>query len=196
VQPQLIKTRTGLAAFVSICRGMRLVQAAAIVLVAAQNLRDPAGSASCSTGEEGSPLPKPCAVDPYVGSHVIYEDDFTRVWNFTLLPGEMTSMHRHDFDYTFLAVVPTRLAVWGNHGDYLFTFDAKGSLSFTVQGDYLEPSADTKLPWKVPRTHVARNVGNDVYRELLFESKVATNRTRDNLRAVKKALGLGSTDEL
>mmetsp|Transcript_96304 Transcript_96304/g.171090 ORF Transcript_96304/g.171090 Transcript_96304/m.171090 type:complete len:184 (-) Transcript_96304:59-610(-) len=168
--------------------------AANAVAVLAENLRDPAGAAFCARAEESSPLPQPCAIDPYVGSHVIYEDDFTRVWNFTLLPGEMTSMHRHDYDYTFLAVVPTRLAVWGSTGDYLFSFDAKGSLSFSVNGAYLEPSADTKLPWQVPRIHVARNVGKDVYRELLFESKVTTNRTHEHVQAAKKALGLRATE--
>lgn len=37
-----------------------------------------------------------CSMDGYVGSQVIFEDDMVRVWNFTLPPGGMTSLHRHD----------------------------------------------------------------------------------------------------
>lgn len=46
--------------------------------------------------------PKPCApgqdceIDGFVGSKVIFEDEMVRVWNFTLPPGGMTSLHRHD----------------------------------------------------------------------------------------------------
>lgn len=115
---------------------------------------------------------KDCAVDGYVGSTVIYEDERVRVWNFTLNPGEMTSMHRHDHDYHFVAVQPTQLEVWGEDGTVLFDFRAEGTLGFKVVGDYLHPIAENvRLPYLVPRTHAAKNIGPNVYNEILFESK-------------------------
>ena len=74
----------------------------------------------CHTGQG-------CLIDGYVGSKVIYDDQNVRIWNFTLEPGEMTSMHRHDNDYYFVAIEPTQLEVWGLEGR-LFDFRAEGTL--------------------------------------------------------------------
>mmetsp|Transcript_57266 Transcript_57266/g.150717 ORF Transcript_57266/g.150717 Transcript_57266/m.150717 type:complete len:180 (+) Transcript_57266:39-578(+) len=167
-----------------------------VLCAGAQDLKVPSGSVACPAAEENTPLPQVCEVDQYVGSYVIHEDDFTRVWNLTLLPGETTSMHSHDFDYSFLAYQPSRLAVWGADGRYLFTFDASGTLSFRVRGDLLEPAAGTSLPFKVPRVHAAKNVGPGVYRELLFESKTTTNKTSAQVEAMRRALGMTARAEL
>lgn len=113
-----------------------------------------------------------CEVDKYVGSTVIFEDDFIRVWNFTLAPGEMTSMHRHDYDYHFVAISPTQLEVWAENGSRLFDFRAEGVLGFTVEGDYLKPT-NIELPFPVPRTHSAKNIGDSFYYEILYESKTS-----------------------
>ena len=128
-----------------------------------------AGSA-CSTATAGGL----CPVDGYVGSQVILEDELQRVWNFTLLPGQMTSMHRHDYDYSFVAVRPSRLEVFGEGGERLFDFWATGA-AFRVVGDFLEPTGGVTLPWKVPRVHAARNIGTGIYHEILFENKHSTN---------------------
>jgi hypothetical protein len=115
-----------------------------------------------------------CEVDGYVGSEVIYEDDRVRVWNFTLAPGQMTSMHKHDNDYHFVAIQPTQLEVWGEGGDRLFDFRAEGTLGFKVVGDFLQPISDAvKLP-PVPRVHAAKNIGPNTYYEILFESKASS----------------------
>ena len=113
----------------------------------------------------------PCQVDGYVGSSIIYEDDEVRIWNFTLAPGAMTSMHRHDHDYRFVAITPTQLEVYGESGERLFDFRAEGVLGFKVVGDFLEPIG-MELPWPVPRVHAAKNIGPDFYHEILYESKV------------------------
>merc|ERR1712060_875786 len=105
-------------------------------------------------------------------------------------------MHIHNYDYSFLAYEPTTLAVWGESGDYLFSFEAKGTLSFSVKDELLEPAPGVKLPWKVPRIHAAKNVGPNVYRELLFESKTFTNKTSAQVAMMKKALGMDMTTEL
>jgi len=117
---------------------------------------------------------KDCVVDKYVGTQVIYEDERVRVWNFTLAPGDMTSMHRHDYDYHFVAVQPTQLQVWGEDGTVLFEFRAEGTLGFKVEGDYLIPATpDVRLPYTVPRTHAAKNIGPNAYHEILFETKTS-----------------------
>jgi hypothetical protein len=111
-----------------------------------------------------------CTPDGYVGSVVIYEDDFVRVWNFTLAPGEMTSLHQHDHDYHFVAIQPTQLEVYDEKGDVLFDFRAEGVLGFQLRGEFLEPIG-IKLPFPVPRVHAAKNIGPDPYYEILYESK-------------------------
>mmetsp|Transcript_14908 Transcript_14908/g.41209 ORF Transcript_14908/g.41209 Transcript_14908/m.41209 type:complete len:170 (-) Transcript_14908:15-524(-) len=111
-----------------------------------------------------------CEVDGYVGTGVIYEDEQVRVWNFTLSPGEMTSMHSHDYDYHFVAIKPTQLEVYGVDGSRLFDFRAEGVLGFKLVGEFLEPIG-IELPWPVPRVHAAKNIGDDDYYEILFESK-------------------------
>lgn len=119
---------------------------------------------------------KICEVDHYVGSTVIYEDELVRVWNFTLAPGQMTSMHRHDTNYHFVAIKPSQLEVWGENGSVLFNFRAEGTLGFKIEGDNLVPvSHNVQLPWVVPRTHAAKNIGPTEYNEILFESKVQTS---------------------
>ena len=64
---------------------------------------------------------------------MIHEDSTQRVWNFTLKPGEMTTMHRHDFDYTFVVVKPSQLEVFGEDGNRLFDFWAEGTKAFRIK---------------------------------------------------------------
>lgn len=123
---------------------------------------------------------KGCLVDGYIGSEVIYEDERVRVWNFTLAPGQMTSMHRHDHDYHFVAIHPTQLEVWGESGEVLFSFRAEGTLGFKVEGDFLIPISDRVPLPPVPRTHAAKNIGDGAYYEIIFESKTARESIPDN----------------
>ena len=123
--------------------------------------------------------PEKCVIDGFVGSYVMIENESQRIWNFTLKPGEMTSMHRHDFDYSFIAIKPSRLEVFGEDGQRLFDFWATEA-SLKINGDYLEPTGDEKLPYKVPRVHAARNIGTDVYHEILFESKYSYEDIRNS----------------
>ena len=64
---------------------------------------------------------------------MIHEDSTQRVWNFTLKPGEMTSMHKHDFDYTFVVIQPSQLEVFGENGSRLFDFWAAGTKAFRIK---------------------------------------------------------------
>ena len=119
-----------------------------------------------------------CVVDGNIESTVVYEDAKVRVWNFTLAPGEMTSMHKHDCGYHFVAINPTELEVYGEDGARLFSFQAQGTLGFSIVGDELVQNPplnvdkDAFQPIRVPRVHAARNIGPAIYYEVLFESKV------------------------
>ena len=45
----------------------------------------------------------------------------------------MTTMHRHDFDYTFVVVKPSQLEVFEEDGNRLFDFWAEGTKAFRIQ---------------------------------------------------------------
>ena len=60
--------------------------------------------------------------------------------------------------------------MYGEDGEKLFDFWATEA-SLRVNGDFLEPTGEEKLPYKVPRVHAARNIGTETYHEILFESK-------------------------
>ena len=80
-------------------------------------------------------------------------------------------MHRHDNDYHFVAISQTQLEVYGEDGSRLFDFRAQGAMGFKLKGDFLEPIGVDLPP--VPRVHAAKNIGDTVYNEILFESKAA-----------------------
>ena len=71
---------------------------------------------------------------------------------------------------TLSPLAPTQLEVYGEDGSLLFDFRAEGVLGFKVKGDLLEPIG-IELPWDVPRIHAAKNIGDEHYHEILFESK-------------------------
>ena len=114
-----------------------------------------------------------CIVDHYIGNKIIFEDSSVKVWNFTLRPGETTSMHRHECGYHFLAVTSSDLEVWDEHGKMLMTITptAGNVIGFTLEGEELVQTA-SENPIRIPRTHAARNVGQHIFNELLFEYKL------------------------
>ena len=114
-----------------------------------------------------------CEVDGNVGSAVIFDDATTKIWNFTLGPGEMTTMHRHDCGYHFLALSSAELELYGNDGKLLMDINIKEGdiLGFAIQDEMLVQTASTD-PIRIPRTHAAKNVGQTTFKEILFESKL------------------------
>lgn len=120
-----------------------------------------------------------CDIDEYVGTYVMYEDATTKVWNFTLPPGEMTSMHKHDCKYHFIAISSSEMEVYDKFGTRLFSFLAEGTFGFDIDGeDLLQiPTVTTDImsfqPIRLPRIHAVRNVGNNTFYEILVESKSA-----------------------
>ena len=143
-----------------------------LLLLAFLSLRIGRGQNTCRPEDDAAA----CVIDGFVGTKVIYEDAQVKVWNFTLAPGETTSMHRHDCSYHFVAIQPTELEVYGASGARLFSFQAQGTLGFSIEGEELVQDApvgsdESFRPIRVPRIHAARNIGAANYYEILFESK-------------------------
>ena len=136
-----------------------------------------------ATFSEGSPnhcnpeAAGSCVVDNYIGNKIVFEDSSVKVWNFTLGPGETTSMHRHECGYHFLAVTSSDLEVWGENGEMLMTITPTAGevIGFTLEGEELVQTA-SENPIRIPRTHAARNVGQHIFNELLFEYKLGCQK--------------------
>ena len=62
---------------------------------------------------------------------------------------------------------------WGADGARIGDFRAEGTLGFELVGDFLVAKNNVELPFKVPRVHAAKNIGEDTYNEILFEHKHA-----------------------
>lgn len=100
--------------------------------------------------------PKPCApgqdceIDGFVGSRVIFEDEMVRVWNFTLPPGGMTSLHRHD------------LATWRKkHGMRFFHF--RVSMGHKKSAGF-QTATSPQLPPMILRDFKRDFAGNFIWR--------------------------------
>ena len=133
--------------------------------VLANDITEPLLEGTCDSGT--------CSVDGNIGNTVLFEDATTKIWNFTLGSGEMTSMHRHDCGYHFLATTSAELEVWGESGKRLMDINIKAGdiLGFSIDGDSLVQTA-SENPVRIPRTHAAKNVGLTTFNEILFESKL------------------------
>ncbi len=104
--------------------------------------------------------------------NLLYEDDSLRTWNITLVPGEKLPMYTFENDYHFVVTKPSLIEIYNSTDDKLFKFQAEGTLGMKVVGDYYEPvSSEVKFPAKITRTCSIKNVGNDIYQEILFEKK-------------------------
>jgi hypothetical protein len=113
-----------------------------------------------------------CDITTSIGNNVLFEDDDLRLWNFTLAPGEITPMHRHDCNYYFVVTSGSLLELWSSEGADPVPFEVKnGDLcGFKVHGDYLVPTGTTSMK-KIPRTHAAKNIGTSTLSEILIERK-------------------------
>jgi quercetin dioxygenase-like cupin family protein len=165
-------------------RGFCFILLAALLYCSAALGKNFAGSNLAeATFPEGSPnhcnpeLAGSCVVDNYIGNKIIFEDSSVTVWNFTLGPGETTSMHRHECGYHFLAVTSSDLEVWGEYGEMLMTITPTAGkvIGFALEGEELVQTA-SENPIRIPRTHAARNVGQHIFNELLFEYKLGCEK--------------------
>jgi quercetin dioxygenase-like cupin family protein len=93
-----------------------------------------------------------------VGSELWFENDYVRIWEVRIEPGERTPFHAHSLDYFWVCVDPSRALVQFVDGTSR-TFDYK-----VGEVDFLE------LP--EPAIHSVENVGESVLRSVAVEFKI------------------------
>lgn len=103
-----------------------------------------------------------------VGSKIIFEDTQLRLWNFTLAPGESSSMHTHKCDYYFAVTSPSRLAIFDRDGGRISDSVVEGVLAFKVKEEMLVQTGGDLV---IPRTHAVKNEGSTNFNEILIEIK-------------------------
>jgi len=93
-----------------------------------------------------------------VGTKVLFENEYCRVWEMDLAPGEAGAVHRHDHPYVLVILDGDRVA-------------AKPEPDSPVHGEYFE--ADVTIPSVVEMPaggiETAINIGEKRYYELLIE---------------------------
>ena len=106
-----------------------------------------------------------------VGTRKVFEDDRVIVWHLDLEPGAQGERHTHKLDYVVRVLSGSTLEVAGPNGELLDTVELEsgGAVSFRIEGDQIV--ADRPGYPAVPRTHSARNVGPNTFREVLIEFK-------------------------
>lgn len=94
-----------------------------------------------------------------VGTKVLFENEYCRVWEMDLAPGEAGDVHRHDHDYVLVIMDGDRIAAipepdsGGEHTEY---FEAEVVVPTVVQ-------------LRKGGIETAKNVGDKRYYELLIE---------------------------
>lgn len=94
-----------------------------------------------------------------VGTQVLFENEYVRVWEMDLAPGESSDVHRHDHDYILVILEGDRIAALpepdtgGDHAEY---FEAE-----------IDPPMVVEM--KKGGIETAKNVGQKRYYELLIE---------------------------
>lgn len=93
-----------------------------------------------------------------VGTKVLFENEYCRVWEMDLAPGEAGAVHKHDHPYVLVILDGDRIA-------------AKPEPDSPVHGEYFE--ADVTIPSVVEMPaggiETAINIGEKRYYELLIE---------------------------
>jgi beta-alanine degradation protein BauB len=96
-----------------------------------------------------------------VGTKVVYEDDWVRVWRLRLGPGEESPVHRHELDHLLVQVSGDRIAVIPEP-------DTQGPYTEVLEADVVPGAVVHVRKGGVER---ARNVGTRPYLEVIVELK-------------------------
>ena len=94
-----------------------------------------------------------------VGTKVLFENEYCRVWEMDLAPGEAGEIHRHDNDYVLVILGGDKIAAipepdsGGDHTEY---FEAEVTVPSVVE-------------MRKGGIETAKNVGEERYYELLIE---------------------------
>jgi len=93
-----------------------------------------------------------------VGTKVLFENEYCRVWEMDLAPGEASDVHRHDHDYVLVIL----------DGDKIAAIPEPDS---AAHHEYFEAEVQPPLVVELEKGGIetAKNVGEKRYYELLIE---------------------------
>ena len=92
-----------------------------------------------------------------IGTELLFENDRIRVWDMTLQPGQESPLHRHDGDYVFVYVTPSRITAFRQGQEPVTTDYEDGYVQYTEVGPGI--------------VHKIRNDAREVHRQILVEFK-------------------------
>jgi hypothetical protein len=108
-----------------------------------------------------------------IGTELLFENEVVRVWSMELAPGQTSPYHRHELDYLFVYVTPSRISRMDHPNAPETTREfADGYVNYINVGDGTE--------------HQIRNDNSIVHRQVLVEFKnqgLLRPPTQDNGRA-------------
>ena len=90
-----------------------------------------------------------------IGDKIIFENEMIRVWSFSVAPGGIKRMHRHDLPYLIVPMTGGRVELTTIEGNVRYGDDVKGAAFFLDAGE----------------THQLRNLGDYTYENVLVELK-------------------------
>ena len=96
-----------------------------------------------------------------VGTKVLFENEYVRVWEMDLAPGEAGAVQRHDHDYILVILDGDRIAAVPEP-------DTGGEVTEYFEADVVIPSIVEMTKGGI---ETAKNVGTQRYYELLIELK-------------------------
>jgi hypothetical protein len=107
------------------------------------------------------------SISTAIGTELLFENERIRLWDMVLRPGETSALHRHEKDYVYVYLAPSRITV--ERPGLAPATDAydNGYVQYTEVGVGVE--------------HQIRNSGNTVHRQIIVEfmepSRSATPQT-------------------
>ena len=117
-----------------------------------------------------------------VGTEVLFENDYVRVWDFRLAPGEESRLHRHLYDYLIVYVTDDNeleVRVPGDEPSRVTTPD--GYVAHIIVGAADDPAL----------THSLANVGDKPHRQIVVELFPHPDRSDDD-RMVTESSDIGT----
>jgi quercetin dioxygenase-like cupin family protein len=90
-----------------------------------------------------------------IGDKVIFENDAVRIWSFSVRPGGLKPMHRHELDYVIVPLSGGKVEITTIEGRSRIGEDRVGEVIWQDAGE----------------THQLENLGDAPYRNILVELK-------------------------
>ncbi|ENX12648.1 hypothetical protein F895_03025 [Acinetobacter sp. CIP 64.2] len=108
-----------------------------------------------------------------VGNKIIFENEKIILWDFEIAIGEETELHTHEKSYIWYTTQGSTLQVLDRNRENcgVLELPTGGIVSLNVKDDVIEITSEIGNGAKLPATHLAKNIGNSVYREILLEFK-------------------------